>query len=137
MNETDYDAVVALWTAAGLPYRPLGRDSREHVSKEIRGPHSVFLVAERDGNIVGSLLGTIDGRKGWVNRLAVAPSQRNRGLAKALVAAAEEEFRSKDALVFSCLIHSDNGPSLALFKDLGYEEDPTVVYLSKREGPDS
>jgi len=38
--------------------------------------------------LVGSVLASHDERKGWLNRLAVAPNHRRRGPARRLIAAA-------------------------------------------------
>ncbi|MCK4411865.1 GNAT family N-acetyltransferase, partial [Candidatus Bipolaricaulota bacterium] len=65
----DYDALVALWEEAGLSYRPNGRDCREKIAHEIAGITAIFLVAESKERIIGAILGTHDGRKGWINRL--------------------------------------------------------------------
>jgi|GEM_PF-3309845 len=45
LTVNDYDALVALWKEAGLPFRPNGRDQRERIAREITGPCSIFLVA--------------------------------------------------------------------------------------------
>jgi hypothetical protein len=61
-----------LWQEAGIHYRPGGRESRSHLAKELEGGQAIFLVAVAEGKVVGVVLGTHDGRKGWINRLAVA-----------------------------------------------------------------
>src|SRR5665647_1146101 len=81
----DYDDVVRLWMEAGLPFRPQGRDRLERVAAELLGGTAVFLLAEAEGKSVGVVLGTHDGRKAWINRLAVAPAFRRRGIARLLV----------------------------------------------------
>ena len=68
----DYDQVVELWKEAGIHYRPNGRESRSHMAKELLGGQAIFLVAVAYRKVVGVVLGTHDGRKGWINRLAVA-----------------------------------------------------------------
>ena len=75
---------MRLWQEGGLPYRPDGRDRRERIARELAGPCSIFLAAEEDGRLVGAVLGTQDGRKGWINRLVVAPSRRRKGVGEAL-----------------------------------------------------
>jgi ribosomal protein S18 acetylase RimI-like enzyme len=95
---------------------------------------SLFLVAEADGRLVGSLLGTTDGRKGWVNRLAVNPEWQRKGVALALLMEMEKRFDQRGILVLCALIQGDNSSSIAFFRKAGYEEDPTVVYYSKRKG---
>ena len=52
---------------------------RERLAAELEGDRSVFLAAELEGQIVGVVLGTHDGRKGWINRLAVTPESSASG----------------------------------------------------------
>jgi len=137
MQPEDYDDLIALWNAAGLDYRPNGRDRREKLAREIAGPTSVFLVAESEGRMVGVVLGTHDGRKGWINRLAVAPSHREQGIGRALVEAAEERLEGLGIGIITCLIEDWNEGSLAFFERIGYVRHPDIVYLSKRRSPDT
>ena len=32
----DYDEIIRVWSDAGLPYKPKGRDSREMMAKEMQ-----------------------------------------------------------------------------------------------------
>lgn len=128
----DYERLVALWDAADLPYRPRGRDRRDRVAREMVDSRSAFLAAEENGQLLGAVLATHDGRKGWINRLAVVPEARSRGVAAALVAAAEEQLAAQGLLVIACLIGMDNTASLALFETQGYARESQIAYLVKR-----
>jgi N-acetylglutamate synthase len=132
MTEEDYDAVTDVWNASGLPVKQKGRDSKESVLRQIGEGGTFFLVAESEGDVIGVLLTTHDTRKGWLNRLAVRPEWRGRGVATALVHLAEDELRTLDIRVYSVLIHADNSASRHLFDELGYREHDDIVYLSKR-----
>jgi len=129
----DYDALVRLWQEAGLPYRPDGRDRRERIARELAGPCSIFLAAEEDGRLVGAILGTHDGRKGWINRLVVAPSHRRRGIAKALVDEVEKRLAELGIEVIAGLIEDWNRNSIEFFSAIGYVYDKEVLYYSKRK----
>jgi N-acetylglutamate synthase len=131
----DYDGVVDLWTRAGLHFQQTGRDSRENLEREMADPEVDFLVAQVGGLIVGSVIGTNDGRKGWVNRLAVDPDNRGKGIAKVLVETVEDCFRSRSLKIFSCLINVENERSQSLFEKIGYDRHPEVVYYSKKIDP--
>ena len=85
----DYDGVMALWTRAGLDHQPTGRDSKANLERELADPNVDILVAVIGDRIIGSVIGTNDGRNGWVNRLAVDPDHRGEGIAKALVEGVE------------------------------------------------
>ncbi|HEX9975849.1 MAG TPA: GNAT family N-acetyltransferase [Dehalococcoidales bacterium] len=133
----DYDRLTTLWKESGLSYRPRGRDSRRRIEAELKTGTSIFLVDEMDGQMVGSVIGTHDGRKGWINRLAVHPSYRHRGLAKKLVAEVEDRLSQVGLEVIAGLIEQSNTASLQLFQSLGYERMSDIVYLSKRKRPEA
>ena len=80
----DYDDVIKLWISSNLPFKPRGRDKYDKIEKEIKNDNSIFLIAEFEGKIIGSVFGTHDGRKGWINRLAISPNFQGKDLAKKL-----------------------------------------------------
>jgi ribosomal protein S18 acetylase RimI-like enzyme len=133
----DYDKLIDLWSAAGLGYRPKGRDSRHQMEQQLKHGNMTFLVAQTGGRLVGSVIGTHDGRKGWINRLAVHPSYRRRGLAKKLIAEVEKRLSQVGLEVTAGLIERGNTASLQLFQSLGYERASDIVYLSKRKSPEA
>jgi ribosomal protein S18 acetylase RimI-like enzyme len=135
LTAADYDALISLWVDAGLPYRPNGRDRQDRIAREIEGPCSEFLAAEVDGRLVGAVLGTHDGRKGWINRLAVCPGHRNRGIGQALVDEVERRLAERGIAITTCLIETWNEPSMAFFEHAGYVRHDDCVYYSKRKDP--
>ena len=132
----DYDSIVSLWNRAGLHYQPIGRDSRANLEREIDDPSVDVLVAFSDGMMIGTVIGTNDGRKGWVNRLAIDPVHRGKGVAKALVGQVEECFKARSLKIYCCLINAGNEPSQYLFERIGYDRHPEIVYYSKKIDPD-
>jgi N-acetylglutamate synthase len=137
MTIDDYDAVVGLWTEVGLPYRPLGRDRREKMKAEIEQGTALFLVAECDGEIVAVVLGTHDGRRGWINRLAVSSAYQRQGIARRLVREVEARTEALGIEIVSALIESENESSLAFFQAIDYIHAPDIEYVSKRRSADT
>lgn len=132
-----YEAVMRLWTEAGLTFHPEGRDRPDRVRAELERGSAIFLVAVEAGRVVGAVIGTNDGRKGWINRLAVAPDYRRRGLAARLVHEIEGRLRAIGIDVIAALIETRNEASLACFKSLGYLHDLQIEYVSTRRCADS
>lgn len=132
-RKDDYEALIGLWNRSELEHRPEGRDSRAALIGELRGCQAVLLVAEEQGRLVGSVLATFDGRKGFINRVGVQPSWRRQGLAQRLVSEAEAALREKGARIITALIYDDNSGSRRLFEHLGYEHWPHVCYYRKVE----
>src|SRR6476619_5513393 len=113
----DYDALVDLWTAAGLTYRPTGRDARASIVEQMAQPGCRFMGIRGDkGELLGAVIATHEGRKGWVNRLAVRRSRQRRGIARALVAACEDWLFGSGILIVAALVEGDNLPSQGLFE---------------------
>jgi len=132
----DYDALVALWDQAKLLYKPRGRDRRDNIERELKGQNAVFLVAEQDGTLIGSIFGTHDGRKGWINRLAVDPAHQRQGIAARLVKEVEDRLYKMGIGIIACLVEDWNCVSLQVFEKLGYTRHQDIIYFTKRKFPD-
>ena len=133
----DYDRVMELWAEGGLPLKPQGRDSRENIARQVKMPNVLFLVAEeREGDrVIGTVMATHDGRKGWINRLAVDAALRKRGSGARLVREAERRLDALGMDILACLIEDDNAVSMAVFEKLGYKKHPEIIYFAKRKYP--
>jgi GNAT superfamily N-acetyltransferase len=137
LTTADYAAAVALWERAGLPIRAAGRDGPAAFAAQIAQDRQRVIGLRIGTRLVGLAVLTHDGRKGWINRLAVDPAYRRRGLARRLLAEAERWFTVDLGLeVWAALIAAGNHASLALFEDAGYEPHE-VVYVSKRTRVDA
>lgn len=125
-----------LWKSAGLDFRPVVRDSVENLTLQWKANRSGFIGAFDGQRLVGSVLATDDGRRGWINRLAVHPNRRRTGLGGELIRAAEDELRRRGMKIIAALIEDDNQMSRQFFKKHEYLEMPEVLYYSKRESRD-
>ena len=125
--------MLRLWKKAGLTSRPSGRDSRQSIEEQMAAAPDLFIGAYEDRRLIGVVVASSDGRKGWINRLAVHPDFRRRGIATALVAEAENALRKRGTHIFAALIMESNVASKQLFRELGYKELKEVSYFSKRD----
>lgn len=131
-----YDSMISLWERTGLPFRSKGRDSREETRKEMeRDPDLVFGAFEGE-ELIGVILGTDDGRKGWINRLAVEQKYRRKGVAIQLIDALERALKKRGRKIICTLVEDWNEASLNLFKNSRYTKHDDILYLSKRENDD-
>jgi ribosomal protein S18 acetylase RimI-like enzyme len=128
----DYITVINLWIESKLPFKPNGRDEFKNIKKEIKRENAIFLVAEHKGKIVGSVFGTHDGRKGWINRLAVSPKYQRKGLGKELCLNLEKIFYNLNIKIIACLIEDWNENSSIFFRKIGYIKHEDILYFSKR-----
>jgi ribosomal protein S18 acetylase RimI-like enzyme len=95
------------------------------------------LIAEKDGVLIGSAFGTHDGRKGWINRVAVAPKYRRQGIAEDLVRQVEHRLHGMGIRIIACLIEDWNEESMEFFERIGYKRHHDIFYFTKREGTET
>lgn len=115
----DYETVRALWVRAGLALRP-GDDLPDLLRFVERNP-GLFLVAERDGEIVGTVMGADDGRRGWVYHLAVEPRLQGRGIGRRLMAEVEARLAARGVPKVNLHVAEGNERVVGFYRRLGYE----------------
>jgi ribosomal protein S18 acetylase RimI-like enzyme len=117
-----------MWQASG-PGVHLGRsDSPQEIEKKLRHDPELFLVAEVQGKIVGTVLGGFDGRRGLVYHLAVAQAQRGQGLGRTLMDEIERRLRAKGCIRSYLLVTRDNPEAVDFYAHRGWDKmDLTIM----------
>jgi ribosomal protein S18 acetylase RimI-like enzyme len=136
LSTADYDAICEVWKASGVHYQPTGRESRESFAKQMASGLQIVLGALDGDKLVGVVVVTHDGRKGWINRLGVRPEYQRRGIGSMLVRASEDQIHALGLTICAALVEHGNDPSLGLFQHEGYKVH-NVYYLTKRDHPNA
>jgi ribosomal protein S18 acetylase RimI-like enzyme len=118
----DYDQVVAVWRESGVDVL-----SRAELEAKLGRDPELFLVAESGEGIAGVVLGTYDGRRGWIFRLGVHPGYRRQGVATRLVAELEYRLQALGCPRINLLVLPDNEAGLRFWQNLGYLPCPDVL----------
>jgi ribosomal protein S18 acetylase RimI-like enzyme len=118
-------AVLALWDACRSAHAETA-DTPERVAALLAAAPDALLIAELDGALVGAVIGAWDGWRGNFYRLAVRPEHRRRGIARRLVAAAEERLRARGAPRITALVAFDDGVAEGFWEAAGYARDPVM-----------
>ena len=125
----DCPAVLDLWREAeAIPSRT---DTLEELQRLVADRNGLFLVADVDGRLVGTVIGGWDGWRGNVYRLAVLPDFRRRGIARSLVAEVECRLRAKGARRVTVLVVKSEEQALAFWQAASYEHDRRIVRYVK------
>ena len=120
-NPQDYPAVIELWQTCGPGVRVGRSDTMQEIQKKLLRDPDLFLVAEIEGEIIGSVLGGFDGRRGLIYHLAVAPEQRGKGYGKLLMDEVESRLKARGCMRSYLLVTRDNPDALDFYARRGWE----------------
>ena len=133
----DIQSSLELWRQADAT--PGVTDTDDDLRRAIADSPAHVLVAEVGGRLVGSVIGTFDGWRGNIYRLAVHPDHRRQGFARALVAEVEARLTRQGAKRITALVEKDQPRAMALLGcgrlPGGRADRPSCPQPLKRTGP--
>ena len=132
--EADEPQVVDLWEGCRL-VRPWN-DPRKDIARKLAVQRELFLVGVAGDRVVATVMAGYEGHRGWINYLAVDPTSRRQGLARALMAAAEDRLRALGCAKINLLIRADNREAIAFYNRIGFAEDATISMGKRLERDD-
>lgn len=119
MDIQDYDAIMALWAEAeGLSLRDA--DSMESIAHYLARNPATSFVAEIEGNIVGTVLAGTDGRRGYLQHLAVSETLRSQGIGQLLVEQAVEGLASIGIAKTHLFVFCENAAAQRFYERMGW-----------------
>lgn len=117
-NISDYDEVRSVWHCAGLEIR--AGDNRESIEKKLRRDSELFLVAEDETGIIGTVMGAYDGRRGWMYHFAVMPDLQKIGVGHELLKELERRLIAYGCPKMNLLVHPDNKKAINFYQQAGF-----------------
>jgi ribosomal protein S18 acetylase RimI-like enzyme len=131
-EDRDERDVVSLWNEV-FPEAPAWNDPASDIARKLAVRRDLLLVAEADGELVGTAMGGYDGHRGWVYYVAVSPGARRRGIGAALMAEVERRLRATGAHKINLQVRTGNEGAVAFYERLGYVVEDRVS-MGKRPG---
>lgn len=117
-SSEDYGRAVEIWHQAGLAVRP-GDDKASIIRTLERNP-GLSLVACAGGEIIGTILGTFDGRRGHVYHLAVLPRYQGQGVGRLLIAEVGERLAALGCPQLNLSVRHDNTVAVKFYEKIGF-----------------
>lgn len=125
---SDYSQVIDLWKNAGPGIHLRRSDERDEIFKKLQRDPDLFIVAEFNGLLIGSVLGGFDGRRGMVYHLAVDDSYRKKGIGTMLMNELEKRMKQKGCIRSYLLVTHDNVDAIRFYETKGWEQMDLLIY---------
>ncbi|MBK8784259.1 MAG: GNAT family N-acetyltransferase [Anaerolineales bacterium] len=127
----DYDRTINLWRGIERGMNVGRSDTPEETLKKLERDPDLFLVAEIDREIIGTIIGAFDGRRGMIYHLAVHKDFRGQGIGATLLAEVEQRLKAKGCL--KCLMHvlDDNAEAIEFYKNQGWRHATEDIVFVK------
>ncbi len=125
----DAPAVLDLWRAADAT--PSVSDHLEDIERLLQQPKAFLLLAEAEGQIIGTAIGTFDGWRDNIYRLVVHPDFRRRGIARALVAQADQRLADQGAKRITALAEKSHPLATNFWNGIDYTHDQRIIRYVK------
>ncbi len=124
-----YDGVVALWRSSeGVVMRDA--DERGPLSTYLEQHRGLSFIAMQDDVVVGAVLCGTDGRRGYLQHVAVAPSHRRRGIGKSLVNASVRALAERGIDKCHLMVLANNTDAQAFWSRLGWKDRSDIRLMS-------
>lgn len=128
------DEVIELWRECNLVVPQ--NDPIKDIERKLKVDPDLFLVGVIDKQVVATVMGGYEGHRGWINYLAVKPSQQRKGYGQAIMQAVESLIKQKGCPKINLQVRATNEAVIKFYSAIGYGND-NVVGLGKRLEYDS
>ncbi|MDT8900775.1 GNAT family N-acetyltransferase [Anaeroselena agilis] len=118
-NIEDYDLALELWQHAGLALRP--GDDKPSLLRTLERNPGLSLVACADGEIIGTAIGTFDGRRGHLYHLAVLPACQGQGVGRRLIDEVAKRLVALGCPQLNLSVNLDNANAIKFYEAIGFE----------------
>jgi ribosomal protein S18 acetylase RimI-like enzyme len=127
----DYPAARFLWENAGPGINVRRSDEPEEIHKKLQRDPDLFLVAESNGKLIGTVIGGFDGRRGIIYHLAVEADFRQHGIGNLLMDEVERRLKAKGCLKCYLLVTVDNENAMRFYQARKWERMDSIYTFTK------
>ena len=130
MHISDYEHAIELWrTLAGIGLS--SADSEIKIRKFLEKNPGTCFAALKQNNLIGTILGGSDGRRGYIYHLAVQESEQEQGVGKKLLDACLTAFKALGIQKCHIFVISDNLKGIDFWLHTGWEKRDDILVMSK------
>ena len=118
----DYDGALKLWGSMEVGVQVGRSDTPEELQRKLQRDPDLFLIAEANNVIIGTIIGGFDGRRGMIYHLAVQSNFREQGIGSLLLAEVEKRLKAKGCRKCYLLVTADNTDAAQFYEQRDWNE---------------
>lgn len=118
----DYDGALKLWGSMEVGVQVGRSDTPEEIQRKLQRDPDLFLIAEANDVIIGTIIGGFDGRRGMIYHLAVQSNFREQGIGSLLLAEVEKRLKAKGCRKCYLLVTADNTDAAQFYEQRDWNE---------------
>ena len=127
-----FNDVRALWEDV-FPNDPPWNRAEVAIPAKLAAEDELFLVAEKEGAVIGTVMAGYDGHRGWLYSVATKRSMQRTGVGSALVREAERRLHELGCTKVNLQIRAGNAAVTGFYRCHGYENED-MISMGKRMG---
>ncbi|WP_202385926.1 GNAT family acetyltransferase [Alteraurantiacibacter aestuarii] len=124
-QDGDFDGVRAIWEEA-FPGDPARNRAEFAIPAKLKVQPELLLIAEADGEIIGTAMAGYDGHRGWLYAVAVSQSARRKGIGSMLIAEAERRLAAMGCGKVNLQVRATNHATAQFYRKLGYQAEERI-----------
>lgn len=129
MRIEDYEEVFALWQITSK--RALSKaDEKQQIEKYLVRSDGMSQVAIIDGKIVGTVLASHDGRRGFIHHMAVLPDYRRQRIGHSLAETAIKKIADQGIDKTHIFCYQNNETGQSFWRDFGFKKREDIFVYS-------
>ena len=118
----DYDGALKLWGSTEVGVQVGRSDTPEEIQRKLQRDPDLFLIAEANDVIIGTIIGGFDGRRGMIYHLAVQSNFREQGIGSLLLSEVEKRLKAKGCRKCYLLVTADNTDAAQFYEQRDWNE---------------
>ena len=123
-----YDEILELWKKTGIGVG--SSDTIDEVTRVLNRNPDLFLIGKIKEKVIAVVIGTFDGRRGYVHHLAVDPNYQKMGFGKIIMKALIERFRTNNIQKVHLFIEKSNNRVAEFYNNLGWDVREDLIMMS-------
>ena len=124
---SDYEQFVGLWKRLHLTRDDGTIESAEELQETAKYNPTTFLIVESHGKVIGSVIGSYDGRRGYIAKAGLLPEYQKQGIGKRVGIELIRRLKARGVKHIMGFVNKDNEKVLHFYEQFGAKKKEDII----------